>query len=207
MNVATLTADRTEAARKRDHYAAALERYHDDEYAAAHQVYWHLARGETLIDVGIAIRDGGFDDQMRPRLALARADRHQVHFEWRPHSDVATFDTQRGARQYPQLVERVNFNRLHGRRTRYGDTYYRETVEGWALVPLVPPDLRPGANLRGYHILWEVEQWADRPIAAQPDIDPFLLERVAGDLFRVVAEWDLTPIERMVMQGRARVQG
>ena len=73
---------------------------------------------------------------------------------------------------------------------------------GYALVPLVPADVRPSGQLRNYFILWEVEQWSDRRIGAKPDIDPYLLRHLAGDLYVVEAEWDLTELERAIMSGR-----
>ena len=63
-----------------------------------------------------------------------------------------------------------------------------------AIVPLVPPRLRP-KDLSKYYILWEAE-WD--PLAP---VDPFLLKRLTNRFFAVVAEWDLTPLERAVIEG------
>lgn len=216
MNTPTLSAPMAEAALKAIDYREATRRSPNNaEYRAAAEVYELLAEGRTLIDVGVAIREGGFDHKDRPRLALARADRKQVFFEWQKRSDVATFDaraarhrlswTNRG--QHLQLVERVNFNRVP---IATGNDY---RVTGFALVPMVPPAAvdeareKVSGSLRDWHILWEVEQWSDKPLLAEPPVDPYLLRRVRGDLFEVLAEWELTEIERMVMAGRARVEG
>jgi hypothetical protein len=61
-----------------------------------------------------------------------------------------------------------------------------------ALVPTVPPHLRPD-DLRKFYILWEAE-W-DR----SPPVDPLLLSRVNQTMFAVVAQWDLTPLEQKVL--------
>jgi hypothetical protein len=43
--------------------------------------------------------------------------------------------------------------------------------------------------------LWEVNQWSP----ARPPDDPVLLSPLGGDLYAVLAHWDLTEIEKMVL--------
>lgn len=65
-----------------------------------------------------------------------------------------------------------------------------------AMVPLIPPALRPASDFKNFFILWEAE-W-------QPDVapkDPALLKHVGGDLYAVLAVWDLTELERAVLGG------
>lgn len=79
--------------------------------------------------------------------------------------------------------------------------------DGYALVPMVPADAREEAGnpqLSKCWILWEVERWADKRIGAVPDRDPFLLKHVGGELYAILAAWDLTDLERAVMAGRSR---
>jgi hypothetical protein len=67
------------------------------------------------------------------------------------------------------------------------------------MVPLIPPRFRPSPRrLRHCHILWEVEQWT----MTAPH-DPALLRHVCGDLWAVLAVWDLTELERLVLSQRA----
>jgi hypothetical protein len=72
---------------------------------------------------------------------------------------------------------------------------------GWemlkAMAPVIPPALRPAHHLRNYHLLWEAE-WSRIP---RPPGDPALLKHVAGDLYAVLAVWDLTPLEQAVLAG------
>jgi hypothetical protein len=70
---------------------------------------------------------------------------------------------------------------------------------GWfdvhrAPVPLIPPHLRPADAYRNYFILWEVKEW--KRVAP---VDPLLLTHITGHVYAVVAQWDLTPIERAIM--------
>jgi hypothetical protein len=66
------------------------------------------------------------------------------------------------------------------------------------VVPLVPPRFRPRRpRLARCHVLWEVEEWS--PV---PPVDPALLRHIRGDLWAVLATWDLSPLERAVLGGR-----
>jgi hypothetical protein len=73
-----------------------------------------------------------------------------------------------------------------------------EPKSGMAMVPMVPPDVLPprGADLSKHFILWEVESWD-----VSPPVDPILLRPIGGDLYAVVAQWDLTEIERTIIAG------
>jgi hypothetical protein len=88
------------------------------------------------------------------------------------------------------------------RRIIYQHPNPRDAHNGYALIPMIPADVRPRDALENCYVLWEVEHWADRPIRATPDRDPYLLKHLAGDLYAVIAEWDLTELERAIMQGR-----
>ena len=203
MNVETITMPAHEARKKLAAYRRALHRRADDDYKAAARGYEELAKGRPLLDLGSVFRDVPVDARGRPRLAIARADRQQVRFaHWRTH-DTATFRTDafRGGAaraRSPGLFRTVPFRE-------------RRSTEGWltghALVPMVPADARAAAgfpDIAKCFILWEVEEWADQPIIAQPDRDPFLLRHLGGDLYAILAAWDLTELERAVMAGRAR---
>jgi hypothetical protein len=48
-------------------------------------------------------------------------------------------------------------------------------------------------ELSNYHILWEAD-WEDAPV------DPILLKQIDGNFFAVIAQWDLTNVERMVLR-------
>lgn len=67
-------------------------------------------------------------------------------------------------------------------------------------VPITPPGLRPTrGGLHLYHVLWEVEEWAQAP---EPPGDPALIRQVAGDLWAVYGVWDLSELERAAIAGR-----
>jgi hypothetical protein len=175
------------------------------EYEAALKGFEALAKGTRLIDLDDVMANCPLDDKSRPRLAIARHDRKQVKFEWRFGTSGALFHTdfeRAGEASNPleSLTVRVNMGREQGRRTSDG---WGARVEGYALVPMIPLDVRPrtGVPEKGY-ILWEVEQWSDRRLDVSPDIDPYLLKHITGSLYAVIAEWNLTELERSIMRGR-----
>jgi hypothetical protein len=77
------------------------------------------------------------------------------------------------------------------------EQWHQSTWSATTSVPLVPPQHRPRrARMRRFHVLWEVEEWR-----RVPPRDPALLRHIRGDLWSVVATWDLTDLERAVLAG------
>lgn len=158
--------------------------------------YRELSRGRRLISMKQTMRQGGFDEQGLPRLAVARADRDRAYTEpitsdgsgvvWTvPDGSSTTWDNQYRTRY------RVRF--------RAGTFEVPESLPWtrWgvhsAIVPSIPPRLRPAGKLDRFHILWEADWRLD------PPQDPALLRRLMGDLWVVLAVWDLTSLERAVL--------
>jgi hypothetical protein len=72
---------------------------------------------------------------------------------------------------------------------------------GWrtsapVVIPHVPAEYRP-ANPRGHFILWE-QEFTERILRPR---DPALLEHVVGDVYVVLATWDLTELEAAALRG------
>ena len=194
MDVRTITEDPVSAKAKLKAYRTQLHRRADDEYQAIADGYRQLAAGRDLINLADVMREAGCDEQGRPHLAIARADRRQVEFvpDWR--GDRGAFDARETGRASETLNIWVDLEPFTHRR------------RGYALVPLVPADVIEAAGgrvaLKNHFVLWEVEEWSDRRLTARPDYDPYLLRHLGGHLYAVVGEWDLTELERAVMAGR-----
>lgn len=197
MDVATITMNPNTAREAfRAYRAAAAERgtAEDDQIMRGYRL---LARGRTLINLAQSMTTAGVDEKGLPRLAIARADALWCHVRTFPDGS-AEF----GSDQLPWRLR----GRASGRLTslpvntlpqyRWNDASKMHRAQ--ALVPLVPLPLRPKGRLIGYHILWEAEWQKVVPR------DPFLLRHVGGDLYAVVAAWDLTDLERSVVAGRLR---
>jgi hypothetical protein len=203
---AAITMDRIKAREKVAEYLKSVRTRHNAEDEAILRGYKALAKGHTVIDLPKCIRLGGTFDNGLPRLAAATASHEWV---W-VHRDS------RGAVSFRPTGER-GFN--HRRRKdvyrcpdntlpplERGEVPYIQPSRWqhpWdgvmmAMVPPVPPGLRPTFSLDGYTTLFEVDQWSFDPKAP---VDPALLKHIGGDLYAVVATWDLTELERTVLDG------
>lgn len=192
MKVATLSMPYNEARRKAEAYKRAMQRNPQAADEVLMKGYSAIARGKRVIDINAVIHAGGYDTEHRPKLAIARADQKEIHF---------FYD---GAR--PTFSSWSNGSKKNPSRERHFVLPPRpdETSPRWAvlrdvharaMVPLVPADVRPDSHLRNFHILWEAN-WVAAPV------DPILLRRIGGSFFAIIAQWDLTELERAVMNGR-----
>lgn len=206
MNVEQIIVSSAEAAAKAEAHAANPKADSADFYAACRQAYEAIAEGGTIIHLSRAFQLAGLDDSGRPRLAIARADRKQVHFRWWNSDTIARFDTNVSpgwGQSWDTLIERVDMGQTFER----GENHIGMERSGYALVPAVPADVRPKVGqLKEWYVLWEVEQWFERSQIPEPPHDPLLLRKIRGELFQVLAEWDLTEIERAVMSELALEQ-
>jgi hypothetical protein len=175
----------------------------DEELMLAHKA---LAAGQRLINLPQVMRTAGVQlETFLPALAIARADWTDCFF--RVENGVPYFNDTRDIgyaarhRSIYGTTDKTRVVRLTG------SVFPRETVDftwRWsrklyypvqAIVPSVPPHLRP-AKLGTYFILWDAV-WTPAPPA-----DPLLLKRVSRDIFAIVAQWDLTPLEQSILEGR-----
>lgn len=197
MNVATITMTKEAALKKLAAYRASAQRGIDKEYDAAYQGYKALAKGTALLHIEDVIRAGGLDETHRPRLAVCRASAREVMFRWPWEDNRASFSVVPRPSWAERHFVRVDMQRWHNIGSKY------HSIEGYALVPMIPADVRPKGNLDRFHVLWEVPRWADTS-ATTPPRDPYLLRHLGGALYAVVAAWDLSDLERAVMEGRGR---
>lgn len=150
--------------------------------------YRQLSMGRQVINVHETIRSGGLDAMGRPKIVVSRADLERVRVAvYRDGSvkldDPEVFDRQR-SRARIVFPERT-----------FGQDQARPWLEGkrgTAIVPSIPPHLRPTIALDKFQILFEAEY-------LKPPIDPALLRPIGQGLAVVVATWDLTPLERAVL--------
>lgn len=198
MDVATITMPRELARAKLAEYRRALGRRASEEYAQAAALYEQAALGRPVLLLSQVFAECPRDAKGRPRVAIARADRVQVYYSrtwtWAASAVSERFSADFNSRPGPPLRGGVVEVPNPALRPEY--------VSGYSLVPMIPPDVARGRDLAKHFVLWEVDQWADQRLGNQPDRDPYLLVRIAPDAFAVVAEWDLTDVERAIMRGR-----
>jgi len=203
MDLTTIEMPKEEAQAKFEEYRASVKQRHDREDEMIMRGYKALAKGQQIIDLSATIRAGGGtripsrwhrgSDAWVPRLGVMRGDqkwchvctssngRVCFHHEGNPKSNETRYFIQLPEGTLPQ---------------EEGTTSCR--WEARAMVPPVPPALRPADQIGNYHVLFEAE-W--QRVAPK---DPALLKHLGGDLYVVLAIWNLTDLERTVLAGRFR---
>lgn len=162
------------------------------EDAQIARAYKALAEGKAVLNIEEAFTTAGYDDRGLPRLAISRAD----------YQHVAITARSVGPRVLEMGPEnKVGWQRragavLEGQIFRIPVGEIKPSFQTmYAVVPNIPPHLRPPHDLKNYHLLWEPE-WRTRP---RPPGDPALLKWLGGPLYAVLAVWDLTPVEQAVL--------
>lgn len=213
LEAATIRMDRATARQAFLDYRHAVRERHQQEDAQIMRGYQALSQGKQLVNLREVIGAGGVFNSGLPRLAVAQADHEWVwcvrladgRVDFLP-GDRWSISSRRvkGITRFPSetlpscrglghdVTKAVYGNHGHG------------SHEGWggdmrAMVPIVPPALRPVHALSNYLTLFEVANWAKAP---RPPGDPALLKHIGGEIYAVLAVWDLTPLEQAVLSSR-----
>lgn len=219
MNIETITMNEKEALSQLRGYQDKLRRgvkarlndHMRKEYEDAISALKELGKGHAILDIDEVIRNAPVDAKERPRLAIGRADLKQIAITWEGNSTICNLShAERRYHWQNSVAESLRVSIDMRREHHYQKIASWDTTKtlrpaqllGFAMVPLIPPKIELKAKPENYHILWEVEEWADTEIGARPDRDPYLLRRINSTLFAVIAEWDLTDLERLVMKHR-----
>lgn len=195
MNVVKVTESKYTAREKFLEYRRAVQGRHSDEDKAIMEGYRYLSRGKQLINLIETFRATGMNDRDEPRLAIARASARTCTFEWTRNQWCFRTDSIYSRFKYRAFMyHRSTFSvKSFTRREEYGKGE-RLTAQ----VPIIPPKFRPGeTQIEHYGILWEAD-WHHAPK------DPLLVRFIhpKSPLVVLVAQWDLTELERAVMEGR-----
>jgi hypothetical protein len=210
--VTAMKAEITEGNKKRVNAYKNLSQLEKEDIVMM-ESYRAMAKGQRIINVANAIRGAALDlEKYLPVLAIARADWVNCHlrFDTSPPFNNVVFSESpwlntnwrsNAAKRYidPKKVipfmssifgaELTNAEWRKGRNLPVANTQR-------AVVPTIPVHLRPAGDLSEYFILFEAE-WDKH---APPD--PLLLKHVGGHMYSVLAQWDLTDVEKAVLEGR-----
>lgn len=165
--------------------------------------------GTIIVNLDKVFKGSGLDEQKLPKLAVARAHRKWCYLERSRNPETGRMATyfvgSPDARWHGDREDKdkVLFSIEESVEPFLGDWNWRrnngcpslEKVR--AAVPLVPPQYAPADLAEGkYHILWEAVWEEHAPV------DPLLLKHLTGSFYVVLAQWDLTPLEQQVIDGR-----
>lgn len=162
------------------HYQAPIDH-------AIQRTYQLIAQGRVVIKALESIRLSGINEQGLPRLAICNALAPKCFL--RINQDGSA---RMSSKRWPHHNDRNNTFNFAGGTFPVAKSWH--DAEG--IVPIVPVHLRPKRALGNYHVLWEAEWTRIVPR------DPMLLRRITGDLWLVVAAWDLTEVERAALATR-----
>jgi hypothetical protein len=154
------------------------------------RIFELIAKGKVVIRALESIRKAGLNRYGLPKLALVRADAKRCYLDIYQNG-AARMSAIRWPRANTAASQTFGFET--------GTFTGCHTGSYEAIVPLIPPDIRPQRGLPNYHILFEAE-WS-RLIP----VDPMLLRRIGkGDSWLVCGAWELTEVERAVLGDRMR---
>lgn len=194
MNTIEIKVDRVKA---KELYRAYLTHQHyeqpvDEEIKRAYRL---IAAGKMIIQAIESVKLAGVGDDGFPKLALARADRKTQRCVVRQDGSAMMAPWIWGRSGRRATGERAD--EFEWPRDSFRPLGAAPNNTGEAIVPLIPLPMRPRRGLENYHILWEAD-W--RRVIAE---DPLLLRRLGkGDLWLVLGQWDLTPVERAALSTR-----
>jgi hypothetical protein len=211
MNVPVIEMKPDDAAAKHEEYAAALKKSYPDTTdgrrqraldEAAELGFAALAAGKRVLNVHTALSYANLfqegPHQGLPRLAIARADANRVNYRFM--NDRAEFTSQWESNWGNRKRAETSFRSFSSLIWNFQEAVRPFNGRRWqytAIVPTIPPGVRPRyARLAHHLILWEAD-WERAPR------DPYLLKYLAGHMYTIEAEWDLTDLERGLLDNAA----
>jgi hypothetical protein len=172
------------------HYAEPIDR----EIMRAYEL---LGKGRLIIKALESIVAAGLNNDAFPKLAICRATASKCFLHLNDNGR-ATMSEQRHPGQRAYIKRVISFPERSFKvtaKSRYGFGWDAE-----AIVPPAPLHLRPKRGMQNYHILWEAEWTRTVPH------DPYLIRRIgSGDMWLVVAMWQLSEVERAALSSRIGV--
>lgn len=191
MDVAKLALDKDEARRLHGEYKAHRQ-FQTAMDREIERTYKLIAAGKVVIQAVESVRVAGLGPDGRPKLALCRADAAWCALRMGPSGSAEMYSDE------GWKTPRADSKRFVWPNGSFPNRSAWDSAK--AVLPIIPVHLRPRTAMDNYHILWEAE-W--RKI---PPRDPYLLRRIGGDMWLVLAAWDLTDVERAAMATRMQAQ-
>lgn len=199
--------DSEELALQRERLERTASSPEDQRVLAAYRA---LEEGRQMVSLSVALATGGLRNDRMPQLAVLRADLREVRVRSEANGTLRFSDPRPSAEGWSDRRKRkenawiMSFPRIMDAWAADGSLGEPKPRGGTARAPYIPPTVRP-ANPENYLVFWEAgPEWTVDPVPVprpRVHIDPAILEHVVGDLYVVVATWDLTPIESAALDG------
>lgn len=204
MDAETINMMEEEAEKAYKEYSELIKTRSDGYLKVMKDCTYHLSKGRKIINIYDVIKKGGVDgENHEPRLAIGRADWGEVVFSkreggagtfsddevsWRrERKDAIHIPIETFKEWEPNDPKRDFFSPIR----RFIDTP----------IPNIPHQLTPKGKLNNYYILFEAETWTERSGRGRVGDDPMLLKRLSENMFVVLGVWDMTPLEKAVLEG------
>jgi hypothetical protein len=180
------------------HRKSKLQQIHKD----LHRIYGHIQKGGSVIQLISNFQKAGLNNKGNPKLAITRAD-GKICYCCKRNEGSVIFSIKQI--RYVHDLPRKTYGDIElpdgtfdFPKNEYGTLKGDVRIE--TLIPIIPVSvLAPIQNtLKNYHILWEVEEWK----RTMPPRDPILVKIINQNIALVLATWNLTELERAVIQGR-----
>jgi len=161
--------------------------------------YYQLSKGRPILNIVDVFKKFGFNELSQPLLAFAPARERFVNFEQEAYHARAGIGRFTNGKRWTGNGERWTGNKLflYLPDGTFPKIQRNNGLNIRAPVPMIPPRFLP-KTLRNCYLLWEVESWEK----FTPKRDPILLKHISGNLYAVMAGWNLTKIESMIIRGR-----
>lgn len=205
MNVSTVVIDKEVAKEKYKEYLEAEKKVKSKEYSAARRAYRALSKGFKVIDIYAAFEKTGLKTNGTPKLAIVRADSREVFFTKLENGAGRFQKTAPQSWGNQPYLDHVDLPAGTFKDWETELVGVSDTNQGWNIikepeittnVPTIPPSVTVTDKLEKYYILFEVSQWK----ATATVKDPYLLQRLSPNMFVVLAEWDVSPVEAIAMR-------
>lgn len=197
MEVHPITETKKAATEKWHEYAQAAKQNNSKMYSDLRRTYAQLKNGKAIIDIEKVLVSAGVHENFHPKLCITKAMNKKGRCHYMEDGTIKFCSHDEWPRPWTSkpFASDIYLKAAFPKITKDTVPSLPRELKLEAPVPIIPPHLIPNKLTDDFYILWEVDQW--KPI---PPVDPYLLRRITKNIFVIVAGWNLTKVEQLVMK-------